>query len=92
MAGSGGSGTGGAGMARSGGSGTGGAGMARSGGSKLGGASVTLAGLKVPQDDSIGWSMSSPTELLLNGYACAVWRTSTANIAFNFRCDALRTN
>ncbi len=60
--------------------------------SKLGEGTVTLGGLKVPQDGSIGWSMPTPTELVLNGYACSIWRQPNAAISFSFPCDAILTN
>jgi hypothetical protein len=59
---------------------------------KLGEGTVTLGGLIVPQDGSIGWTMPTPTELVLNGYACSIWRQPNAAISFSFPCDAILTN
>jgi hypothetical protein len=56
---------------------------------KLGEATVTLNGTALPQDAGVGWSMPTPTELVLNGPACAAWRTPNAAISFNFPCDTV---
>jgi hypothetical protein len=56
---------------------------------KLGEATVTLNGTRVPQDASLGWTMASPSQLVLNGFACTTWRTPAATIAFDFPCDIL---
>jgi len=58
--------------------------------SKLGEGTVTVAGNKIPQDASNGWSMPTPTEVVLNGSACTVWRQPNAAISFSFPCDAIR--
>ena len=57
--------------------------------SKLGEGTVTVAGNKIPQDASIGWSMPTPTEMVLNGYACTIWRQPNATISASFPCDAI---
>jgi hypothetical protein len=45
---------------------------------------------EVPQDATNGWSMSSATELTLNGTACTTWRKpSTSDISFDFPCKSI---
>ncbi len=56
---------------------------------KLGEATVTIGGVKVPQDGTIGWSMPTTTELVLNGFACSALRQPNANVSFSFPCDAV---
>jgi hypothetical protein len=56
----------------------------------LDGARVTIQGADVPRDSTNGWSMASATRLLLNGAACATWRTVAAHyIDFAFPCGAI---
>jgi hypothetical protein len=57
--------------------------------SKLGEATVTLNGQTLAQDAGVGWSMPTTTELVLNGPACAAWRTPSATINFAFPCDSI---
>jgi hypothetical protein len=57
---------------------------------KLGEGTVTVAGNKVPQDASNGWSMPTPIEVVLSGSACTIWRQPNATISFSFPCDAIR--
>jgi hypothetical protein len=57
--------------------------------SKLGEATVTLNGASLANDAGVGWSMPTPTELVLNGPACVAWRTPAATIAFAFPCDTV---
>jgi hypothetical protein len=56
--------------------------------SKLGEATVTINGTPLT-DAGVGWNMPTPTELVLNGPACAAWRTSTGTIKFAFPCDTV---
>jgi hypothetical protein len=57
---------------------------------KLAEASVAIEGTDLPQDMTNGWSMSSQTQLVLNGTACDAWRMPDANdIAFNFPCNTI---
>ena len=45
---------------------------------------------EVPQDATNGWSMSSATELILNGTACTNWRVPSNNdISFDFPCKSI---
>jgi len=45
---------------------------------------------EVPQDATNGWSMSSATELILNGTACTNWRMGGNNdISFDFPCKSI---
>ena len=45
---------------------------------------------EVPQDATNGWSMSSATELILNGTACDKWRMPSNNdISFDFPCKSI---
>jgi len=45
---------------------------------------------EVAQDATNGWSMSSATELTLNGTACTNWRKpSTNDISFDFPCKSI---
>ena len=47
-------------------------------------------GNEVPQDATNGWSMSSATELTLNGTACTNWRKPSSNdISFDFPCKSI---
>jgi hypothetical protein len=53
-------------------------------------ASVSIMGTKLPQDMTNGWSMSSASQLVLNGTACDTWRMPDNNdIAFNFPCKTI---
>jgi hypothetical protein len=56
---------------------------------KLGEGTVTIGGVGVPQDGSNGWSMPSPTALVLNGAACSSFRKPGAAISIEFPCDAI---
>jgi hypothetical protein len=48
------------------------------------------SGNEVPQDATNGWSMSSATELTLNGTACTNWRKPGASdISFDFPCKSI---
>jgi len=45
---------------------------------------------ELPQDGTNGWSMSSTTQLLLNGTACATWRMpNNDDISFDFPCKSI---
>jgi hypothetical protein len=45
---------------------------------------------EVPQDATNGWSMSSATQLILNGTACDKWRMPSNNdISFDFPCKSI---
>jgi len=45
---------------------------------------------EVTQDSTNGWSMSSATQLILNGTACDDWRTPNTNdISFDFPCKSI---
>ena len=45
---------------------------------------------EVPQDATNGWSMSSATQLTLNGTACDKWRMPANNdISFDFPCKSI---
>jgi hypothetical protein len=47
-------------------------------------------GNEVPQDATNGWSMSSATQLTLNGSACTAWRKPNTNdISFDFPCKSI---
>jgi hypothetical protein len=53
-------------------------------------ASIAIMGNKVPQDATNGWSMASPTQLVLSGTACETWRMpDVVDIAFNFPCKTI---
>ena len=53
-------------------------------------ASVKIEGKTIPQDATNGWSISSSTELLLNGSACTTWQTPNNNdISFAFPCGSI---
>jgi hypothetical protein len=57
---------------------------------KLALADITIQGTTIPQDATNGWSMSSSTELVLNGTACATWRMPNVSmIHFGFPCSAI---
>jgi hypothetical protein len=57
---------------------------------KLAEASVAIEGTDLAQDATNGWSMSSQTQLVLNGAACDTWRMPDVNdIAFNFPCNTI---
>lgn len=57
---------------------------------ELGMASVSIMGTKIAQDASNGWSMSSATQLVLNGMSCDTWRMPNINdISFNFPCKTI---
>jgi len=45
---------------------------------------------EIPQDATNGWSMSSATQLTLNGTACDKWRMPSNNdISFDFPCKSI---
>jgi len=45
---------------------------------------------EVPQDATNGWSMSTATQLILNGTACDTWRMPANNdISFDFPCKSI---
>ncbi|MEZ4302299.1 MAG: VWA domain-containing protein [Polyangiaceae bacterium] len=50
---------------------------------------VTIDGVEVPYDPQNGWSMASPTELVLSGQACEDLKKATAGISFDFPCEVL---
>lgn len=53
-------------------------------------ATVTIEGSTIKQDATNGWSMSSATELVLNGTACTTWRMpNTTHIIFAFPCSSI---
>jgi hypothetical protein len=53
-------------------------------------ASISIMGSKIAQDATNGWSMASPTQLVLNGTACETWRMpNISDIAFNFPCKTI---
>jgi hypothetical protein len=53
-------------------------------------AKVLIQGNEVPLDPTNGWSMSSSTELVLNGTACTTWRDpNNNNIDFQFPCQII---
>ncbi len=57
---------------------------------KLAQANITIQGATIPQDATNGWSMSSPSELVLNGSACSTWRMpNNTLIAFAFPCSTI---
>jgi hypothetical protein len=57
---------------------------------KLAQATIKIEGSVIPQDATNGWSMSSPSELVLNGSACTTWRMpNDNNIDFAFPCSTI---
>ena len=57
---------------------------------KLAQANIKIQGTTVPQDATNGWSMSSSSELVLNGTACTTWRMpNNNNIDFAFPCSTI---
>jgi len=45
---------------------------------------------EIPQDATNGWSLSSATQIILNGTACTSWRMPNNNdIAFDFPCKSI---
>ena len=45
---------------------------------------------EIPQDPTDGWSMTSSTQLSLNGKACESWRTpGKDDISFDFPCKSI---
>jgi len=45
---------------------------------------------EIPQDATNGWSLSSGTQIILNGTACTSWRMPNNNdIAFDFPCKSI---
>jgi hypothetical protein len=57
---------------------------------KLDQARVLVEGAMVPQDATNGWSMTSTTQLVLNGTACSGWRMpDKKNIDFQFPCSTI---
>jgi hypothetical protein len=51
--------------------------------------SVTIDGVSIPFDATNGWTMTSATELDLEGAACNTWRTTGMDIKFKFPCDVI---
>jgi hypothetical protein len=57
---------------------------------KLSLAHIKIAGAEVPLGATDGWSMSSDTQVVLNGAACTTWRTPGHDaIDFQFPCDII---
>jgi hypothetical protein len=57
---------------------------------QLASAHVLIQSAQIPQDATNGWSMSSQTQLLLNGTACKTWETpGNDNIDFQFPCQSI---
>jgi hypothetical protein len=57
---------------------------------KLNTAHIKIAGADIPLDATDGWSMPTDTQVLLNGAACATWRTPGHDaIDFQFPCAAI---
>lgn len=58
---------------------------------KAAGARVLVNGSPVAQDSANGWSLATPTEVQLNGAACASVRTggSAAKVEFEFPCQSI---
>ena len=50
---------------------------------------VYIDGEPVPYDSADGWSMSSPTQLVLNGEACAKLKAAMEGISFDFPCEII---
>lgn len=48
---------------------------------------VTIDGVDVPFDATNGWSMSGPTQLVLNGAACDALKQAKQGISFDFPCE-----
>src|SRR6266540_349768 len=57
---------------------------------KLDQAHVLIENSQVPQSDTNGWKMNSPTQLELVGTACTTWRMpNNTNIDFQFPCSTI---
>ena len=58
---------------------------------KLDQAHIKIEGIEVPQNATNGWSLgATPSELVLNGTACTMWRMPNAKlIDFNFPCSII---
>jgi hypothetical protein len=53
-------------------------------------ATIQIGTQTIPQDGTNGWSMSSATELVLNGTACDTWRMPNNDmIHFGFPCSTI---
>ncbi len=50
---------------------------------------VTIDRTTIPFDATNGWTMTSATELDLEGAACQEWRTTGKDIHFNFPCQII---
>ncbi len=50
---------------------------------------VIIDGTTIPYDATNGWTMTTATELSLEGTSCQQWRSTGVNISFNFPCDIL---
>ncbi|XXY48729.1 vWA domain-containing protein [Sorangium sp. So ce269] len=50
---------------------------------------VLIDGVPVPYDAQNGWTMESPTQLVLVGDACEQLKTATQGISFDFPCDII---
>jgi hypothetical protein len=58
--------------------------------SQLDKAKVLIEGVEVPLDPTNGWSMTTSTQLVLNGTACTTWRDPKNNaIDFQFPCEII---
>lgn len=50
---------------------------------------VFIDGMAVPYDAENGWSMATPTVLVLAGEACEALKKATEGISFDFPCDVI---
>ncbi|KYG04961.1 hypothetical protein BE21_43665 [Sorangium cellulosum] len=50
---------------------------------------VLIDGVPVPYDAQNGWTMESPTQLVLVGDACEQLKAATQGISFNFPCEII---
>ncbi|WP_437491732.1 vWA domain-containing protein [Sorangium sp. So ce1014] len=50
---------------------------------------VLIDGTPVPYDAQNGWTMESPTQLVLAGDACAQLKSATQGISFDFPCEII---
>ncbi|HTN83628.1 MAG TPA: vWA domain-containing protein [Sorangium sp.] len=50
---------------------------------------VLIDGTPVPYDAQNGWTMESPTQLVLVGDACEQLKSATQGISFNFPCEII---
>jgi hypothetical protein len=57
---------------------------------KLAQATIQIEGKTITQDTTNGWSMSTSTQLVLNGSSCTTWRMpSSTHINFAFPCSSI---